>query len=161
MRDTHFKISGALNDVRIFHETFEHPVPDEPTSISQDRADTRGGWVIDEGFELIDDTATVLQEIAAGTSDDADLIAVQVDASMDQIYFGLGTVVELGLDLEPLWKIVHNANMAKRHMIDGKLTVVKNEAGKTVKPEGWEDPHEKIVAEVRRQMARAAVRLAA
>lgn len=161
MRDIHKKISGALADVRLFHTEFGHPAPDAPTPITYDRAVKRGRWVIDEGHELIDDTEQVEAGMAEGKLDEADLIAVQVDASLDQIYFGLGTVVELGLDLDPFWEIVQEANMAKRHLIDGQLVAVVREDGKVIKPEGWEDPHEKIVAEVRRQIAAGKVRLAA
>jgi predicted HAD superfamily Cof-like phosphohydrolase len=141
-------INAPLADVRAFHEAFGHPVAEIPMPITPERAEKRAGWVQDEAEELVADTERLVDEIEQGQSDVADLIAVQVDAAMDAIYFSLGTVVELGLDLDPLWKIVQEANMAKLH----NGVAVKDERGKTVKPEGWEDPHPKIVAEIRRQM---------
>lgn len=144
-------INAPLADVRAFHEAFGHPVAEIPMPITPERAEKRAGWVQDEAEELVADTERLVDEVEQGQSDVADLIAVQVDAALDAIYFSLGTVVELGLDLDPFWKIVQEANMAKLHNIDGKMCAVTR-GGKVVKPDGWEDPHPKIVAEVRRQM---------
>lgn len=139
-------------DVHAFHTAFGHPAPDVPTPLTAERCSTRAGWVRDECDELEDDTAEVLVGVSEGKQDEADLIAVQVDASLDQIYFGFGNLVELGLDPSPLWDIVQHANMSKLHNIDGVMTAVKTGAGKVVKPEGWQDPHPLLVAEVRRQI---------
>ena len=150
-------INKAFADVRAFHQAFGHPAPDVPTPLTFDRCCTRAEWARDECYELEDDTIEVLEGIASGEQDEADLIAVQVDASLDQIYFGFGNLVELGIDPAPLWAIVQHANMSKLHNIDGVMVAVKNDAGKTIKPDGWQDPHPLLVAEVRRQIEAANV----
>ena len=55
---------------------------------------------------------------------------------MMPFYYICDTAVRHGLNLDPLFKIVHRANMQK--VVDGK--VIRREDGKILKPEGWEDP---------------------
>lgn len=74
----------------------------------------------------------------------------QADALVDAIYYICDTAVRHGINLDPLFAIVHNANMQK--VVNGK--VIRRESdGKVMKPEGWKDPSEKIQQEVDRQVA--------
>jgi predicted HAD superfamily Cof-like phosphohydrolase len=82
---------------------------------------------------------------------DAATLEDEVDAMMDELYFVLGTLVELGVEPGPIFDIVHHANMSKVWP-DG--LVHKNEFGKTIKPPDWQDPFDKISAEIRRQQGK-------
>lgn len=56
---------------------------------------------------------------------------------VDDIYVAVGTAVEYGIDLEPIWNAVHGANMKK----------IANGTNKPKKPDGWTKPNvEKIIA---------------
>ena len=71
----------------------------------------------------------------------------QADALVDAIYYICDTAVRHGMNLDPLFAIVHNANMQK--VVNGK--VIRNEIGKVQKPACWEDPAPILDAEVERQ----------
>ena len=111
--------------VRLFHEKFDHPFADKPKYMEADRARARYAWMLEEINEFIE----------------ADEIVEQADALIDTIYFALGTLVEMGIKPEALFNVVQEANMSKLWP-DGKPHF--NEMGKTIKPEGWQDPHEKL-----------------
>lgn len=135
-----------LDDVRTFHETFAPDwLPGElPAPLTVGEAETRAAWVKSEMNELIVDTDR------GPVPNVEDLMAKQADAFLDAVYFACGGLVRMGLDPSPLWAIVHGQNMAKVHP-DG--TVKRREHdGKVIKPEGWVDPHELLVAEVKRQV---------
>jgi len=155
-------LSKALAAVRAFHIAFGQPAPDAPTSQTLEQADRRAAWIREEADELQDDTAQNLydpsefDDVNDAYEAEVDLITVQADAYIDGLYFNLGGLVELGLDPEPLFQIVQDANMAKRHLVNGELVAVKNGMGKVIKPEGWQDPHSLLRAEVERQIQAAA-----
>lgn len=116
-------------DVKKFHETFNHPVADKPTLMGPERAQARYTWLQEEIDEFLE----------------AEDIVEQADAMIDTIYFALGTLVELGIKPEALFNIVQGANMAKVWS-DGKPRF--NDMGKVIKPQGWQDPHEKLKATI-------------
>lgn len=69
--------------------------------------------------------------------------AKMIDAIMDIMYVTLGAAVAGGVPIEPFWKAVHAANMAKS-------TGPVRDDGKRLKPEGWTPPDiEGIMAKVR------------
>lgn len=125
-------LKQAFEDVKKFHETFEHPVGTSPQRLSESRKAARLAWMQEE-----------LQEFKeAATLED------EVDAMIDELYFVLGTLVEMGVEPGPIFDIVQHANMSKVWP-DGQ--VHKNETGKTIKPPHWQDPFDKIKAEICRQ----------
>ena len=65
-----------------------------------------------------------------------------VDGIADLVYVALGLANAVGVDLDPIFAAVHQANMAK-------LGGQKREDGKQMKPEGWAPPD--IAAELRKQ----------
>jgi predicted HAD superfamily Cof-like phosphohydrolase len=122
----------AYDDVKEFHDRFGHPVRDTPTLLTAERAAARASWMQEEVAEFL----------AART------VAEQADAMIDLIYFAVGTMVEMGVRPEPLFGIVHGANMQKLWP-DGKPRF--REDGKTVKPPTWVDPDDAIREEIERQ----------
>jgi predicted HAD superfamily Cof-like phosphohydrolase len=76
---------------------------------------------------------------------EGDLPAI-ADAIVDLIYVLLGTAVSYGIDVRPIWQMVHTANMAK----EGGATRAD---GKILKPEGWLPPP--VAGEIDRQIAAA------
>lgn len=72
---------------------------------------------------------------------EANNIVDQADALADALYFLLGTADDMGIDLEPIFDIVHKCNMNKLGP-DGKP--IHREDGKILKPEGWTGPEEEI-----------------
>lgn len=77
----------------------------------------------------------------------AQTVTEQADALVDAIYYICDFAVRNGINLDPLFDIVHNANMQK--VVNGK--VIRREDGKILKPEGWEDPAPKLINEITRQ----------
>jgi predicted HAD superfamily Cof-like phosphohydrolase len=75
-------------------------------------------------------------------------IAEQADAFVDIIYYLMDSAVRHGIDLDPLFNIVHQANLSK--IVDGK--VIRRADGKILKPEGWKDPEPLLHAEIERQL---------
>lgn len=79
---------------------------------------------------------------------EAKTIAEQADALVDAIYYLFDTAVKHGIDLDPIFSIVHNANL-KKIRPDGH--VIKSSNGKIEKPEDWVDPWPQVIAEIENQ----------
>lgn len=62
----------------------------------------------------------------------------QLDACMDMIWVILGFCKMKGFNVDGAWAEVARSNLAKIDSATGK--VIKNEAGKVMKPEGWTPP---------------------
>jgi len=109
---------NTLEAVKVFHETFNHPVETKPTLIDEARLATRIQWIIDELEEL-------KQALA-----NKDIVEV-ADALADARYFLDGTVVECGMvDLFPsIFAEVQRSNMSKACISkeEAELTVAKYE----------------------------------
>jgi hypothetical protein len=71
----------------------------------------------------------------------------QIDALLDLIYVALGAVCEMGINPDPLFRIIHEANMQK---VQGGRPL-QDENGKVQKPEGWQDPTQALREEILRQ----------
>ena len=112
--------------VKDFHRRFGAPSADTPRLLSRDRVQQRSEWMREEIDEL----------------NEATDIYDQADAMIDLMYFALGTLVEMGVEPDGVFDIVHEANMSKLFG-DGKPHA--NEATKIVKPPDWQDPKEKIM----------------
>jgi hypothetical protein len=82
--------------------------------------------------------------------EDAKTIVEQADALVDAIYYICDCAVKHGMNLDPLFEIVHAANMGK--VVDGKVR--KRSDGKILKPDGWVDPWQELEEEMRRQSQR-------
>lgn len=113
-------LGSAQRDVRDFHEKFGLTVNDVPSFPSAEVEDLRAELVREEAAELI-------EAIKAGS------IAEIAKEAADVLYVVLGAMVSYGIELEPVWKAVHESNMQK---VGG----LKSATGKILKPEGWKKP---------------------
>jgi predicted HAD superfamily Cof-like phosphohydrolase len=159
----------AADQVRQFHKAFNHLTNSKPTVIPTDVAIARTHWTAEELVEFLYATAKgekeefinmvmgLKQSIDNTTSKIIekgepveDVLVAQADALTDINYFTQGSFVIMGVDPQPLFDIVQNANMAKLFP-DGKPRY-REEDGKIIKPDGWEAPEPKLKAEIQRQM---------
>ena len=108
------------SDVKFFHEKFGIPILSQPSIPSEERKQLRQSLIQEEYMELM------------GAMDDQNMPEI-ADAMADLIYVILGTALEYGVDLDPIWKEVQMSNMRK----EGGA---KNELGKLLKPPGWTPP---------------------
>lgn len=115
------------DQVRDFHKAFGHPVGNTgPKPMEPERRLSRSAWMAEEVVEFMT----------------ADNVVDQVDALTDLAYFVFGTAVEMDVDLERVFEIVHSANMKKLGP-DGK-PMRRPSDGKIIKPEGWVPPETRI-----------------
>ncbi len=80
--------------------------------------------------------------------EESESVVEQADALVDAIYYICDCAVKHGMNLDPLFNIVHQANMSK--VVDGK--VIRRDDGKILKPEGWIAPKPILQAEIQRQI---------
>lgn len=159
----------SFESVKIFHKVFNHPISDKPTAIPVDVAIKRAVWTVEELVEFIhasvagdpvefgkalDEFNTgihkaIEKQLAVGPIKDKEVLIAQADALTDISYFNYGSFVVAGVDPQPLFDIVQEANMAKLGE-DGK-PIIRESDGKTLKPKGWEAPEPKIASEIKRQ----------
>jgi len=76
--------------------------------------------------------------------DKGDLVAI-ADGGVDAIVVILDAMVFCGIDIRPIWDVIHKSNMAK----EGGAV---REDGKLLKPEGWQAPD--VRSEIMAQMSR-------
>jgi len=110
-------------------EVMELELPIEPVGLDKEKRELWGNLIIEEVSELLHGM-------------DKDDLREMADGGADAIVVILGTMVNAGIDLRPIWDEVHRTNMAKKggeKRIDGKL----------LKPKGWKPPE--IEKEIRRQ----------
>jgi Cof subfamily protein (haloacid dehalogenase superfamily) len=161
-----------FNKVKKFHYTFDKAVSESPSPYSIKGASFRTGFKVEELVEFLYATADNDPEVFK-TAVDAmhkdidkavakiekkgrtieDPIVDQADALVDMLYFVYGSFVLMGVDPQPLFDYVHDANMAKLWP-DGKAHY-DPVTHKILKPEDWEEnhaPEEKIKEEIARQM---------
>lgn len=115
------------------HRIFGTPAPESPEAQSDFLRDRRAVWVESEVDELREATSVV----------------DQADAYLDIIVFGLGGLVELGVQPGELIRLVLESQYAKIWS-DGKPRVDAN--GKWIKPDGWVAPEALMGEEIERQM---------
>ncbi len=112
-----------LIQVKAFQKAFEQTLNDNPTLLSQEEYFLRYDLAQEELDEYMD--AVIVDDIVE-----------ILDSLVDQAYILFGTINSHGLQEQFLkaFDLVHENNMSKLDK-DGK--VLKNEAGKVIKPEGF------------------------
>mgnify|MGYP001055488031 CR=1 FL=1 len=119
--------------VREFQTVMNQPVAEKPTVMDFDRQKQRYEYMSEELNEFWD----------------AEKVVDQADAMIDLIYLALGTLVEIGVQPEELFAIVHGANMSKLWP-DGNVHT-NPETGKVMKPPTFVRPEPLLEAEIERQ----------
>lgn len=117
--------------VRLFHEVMDQPAPLKPVYVIDSAlAELRYTLIQEELHELSEteehDIANIARELC------------------DLLYVVYGTGVAFGIWLEPIFNIIHEANMQK-------TTGPVRDDGKRMKPEGWKFPWEAVQKEIERQ----------
>ena len=110
---------------------FGHEIHAKPKMPSEDTLQLRMKLIAEESQELLE----ALEE--------GDLPHIAKELA-DVLVVTIGCASALGIDMNPVWDIVHDSNMAK---IGGP---VDPETGKQLKPEGWKPPD--IESEIKRQL---------
>lgn len=122
--------------VREFTVACNDDVPDRPVLLTE----TKVAFI----HEMVNDELVELAE--------ARTITEQADALVDAIYYLCDCAAKHGMNLDPLFEIVHAANMKK--VVNGK--VVRREDGKILKPATWTDPNAALEEEMERQLREGA-----
>lgn len=157
-----------------FHRAFGHKISEKPTSLSRLDVLKRVRFIGEELVELLATVAHDEQDLyelntelmsalevaerkersKVGTyTDPIHLIVGQADALTDINYFTQGTFTMMGVEPQPLFNIVQEANMNKLGP-DGKV-IYRESDGKIMKPEGWSEnwaPEPKLHEEIKRQI---------
>lgn len=118
-------IKEAVELVKLFHLKAGQPIAEDIKMLEEDRVKIRINWIQEEIEEL----------------SQAENIYEQVDATIDILYYLLGIVVEMGIPVDELFQIVHDANMKKLEMGEIKKREVDS---KIEKPNGWIHPDVEI-----------------
>lgn len=108
---------SAQNKVKEFHAAFDIPNSHCICLITQEAKERRIALINEETAELF---------VAMQYND---LVGI-ADGLADLLYVVLGTAVEYGIDIEPIFNEVHRSNMSK---VGG----TKNEFGKLIKPDTY------------------------
>jgi len=161
-------MNNPYNQVRLFHESFGHKQADKPTEIDEKTALNRAIWTGEELIEFLYATSggnkdhfdSLLNKLHEGLDnaairtieknpDVSDRLVAQIDALTDISYFNYGSFAVAGVEPQPLFNIVQQANMEKLWE-DGKPRYRK-EDGKIQKPFNWIPPEPKLKKEIERQ----------
>lgn len=129
------------NQVRQFTEACREDLPESPVKqIPPDRIAWIKQMVKDEMEEFHENSSTL--EVA--------------DALIDAMYYMCDFAATQGINLDPLFQIVHAANMQKVDSETGKVIREKKgpRKGKILKPKGWQDPEPYLREELERQELR-------
>lgn len=124
---TRLGLAPAISQLHDFHQKFGVPVLKSAMLPGDDRIELRHELIREESQELLDAIKTGnIIEIADGIA--------------DTIYVCLGTGLEFGLPMVPVWQEVHRTNMLK---VGGTT----RPDGKIMKPNGWQAPQIKAIIE--------------
>lgn len=167
----------SFEGVKQFHEAFGHPVGGKPTPIPVDVAIKRAVWTAEELVEFLHASvggnveqfyealiklsdgisAATRKQLAEGEYENKspeEIVTRQADALTDISYFNYGSFVVAGVNPQPLFDIVQDANMGKLDRETGK-PIIRESDGKIMKPDYWEAefaPEPKLREEIRRQI---------
>jgi predicted HAD superfamily Cof-like phosphohydrolase len=112
-------------DVVAFHNALGIPVGTTPNfELSPERMELRCRLIEEEVSELLN------------ALDDEPPENVAKEAA-DVIVVVLGTMAEMGIPFDAVWRAVHESNMAK---LGPNGEIIRREDGKVLKPPGWTAP---------------------
>lgn len=151
--------------VREFTEGARGSQPDRPSRpLSRDKVEFIVSMVCSEMVELLqtvmnpdENPISVIRNLCSRdynthyvkpVDDEVSIIAEQADAMVDAMYYMYDTATRMGVNLDKVFSVVQEANMAKRGP-DGKF-IIRPSDGKIIKPHGWLEPD--IRGEIERQI---------
>jgi len=164
------------NHVKDFHLAFNHPVSNVPKPMKLERAINRSIWTGEEVIEFLFASSSNETEFAHAyytfleglqkayhkslqeefIQDDTERVVAQADALTDTDYCIKGSFVEIGVDEEPVFNIVQEANMSKLFTDENGNKYPKyREDGKILKSPEFFTPEAKIKEEIQRQINNA------
>lgn len=167
----------SYHGVKNFHLAFGHPAPDNPQPILPTVAVKRASWTAEELIEFLHATVggneeeflalmedfneaidkAVDKQIAEGEYEvktPEEILVRQIDALTDISYFNYGSFVVAGVNPQPFFDIVQNANMGKLDRETGR-PIIRQSDGKIMKPSYWEAefaPEPRLREELKRQI---------
>jgi len=159
-----YTINDFYYDICKFHDAADEKMPLEPTMLPTDEVGAHKRYAAEVAYLsnnikqytstisdnlLLKRVSWMLEEIAELLR--AETIEDQTDALTDLMVFTVGTFTYMGLEPEKFMQIVMRANMGK---IGDNGKVLRNEQGKIVKPDDWQEkyaPEPLIKAEIERQ----------
>lgn len=118
----------AQQQVGKFHQAFlkaSETLPSSPTPCSQSKTNLNKRLITEEYKELLEALDCVWVQ-------DAEYFDHVASEAVDLIYVTLGLIVDLGINITPIWNAIANANLEK---ISGGVKF--RDDGKVLKPEGW------------------------
>jgi predicted HAD superfamily Cof-like phosphohydrolase len=140
------------------------PLPTTPIPLDRDRTFYLMRMLLSEVYELARTVCpggeaeafsmveSALQQIDRGgepySEDPLERAAQQADAIVDMGYYGMNVLGGNGINCDPVFHLVHEANMAKRDPATKKFKRRESD-GKIIKPDGWKPAD--IRAEMQRQ----------
>lgn len=127
-------------------------LPNRPELMTKPEVEFITKMIIDEMLELLStvynpETAkhTLFEHIKAAKSlplmdqsNSDELIAEQADAFVDIEVYMKNAAAKKGINLDEIFSVVHDANMAKKDPYTGEF--IRRGDGKVMKPAGWKAP---------------------
>ncbi|MBV7389066.1 pyrophosphohydrolase domain-containing protein [Enterococcus alishanensis] len=154
-----------------FHQQFEPHPPNKPQAYQSSAASFRAGFKVEEIVEYLYGAAAGEEQLFSALTEELhqsietaktkilnkaeavpDPLVAEVDALTDLLYFTYGSFALMGVDPQPIFEIVHRANMGKLFP-DGKAHY-HPVTHKVMKPENWAEdfaPEPLISKELDRQ----------
>ena len=158
-----------------FHETFAPAPPTLPKAFSKERGSFRAGFKAEEIVEFLygvaegdeaefSDLVEKLHESVEQAKEKVltkgekveDALTAEVDALTDLLYFTYGSFALIGVNPQPIFEIVHRANMGK--LFPAGKPRYHPVTNKVMKPEDWQQnyaPEPLIKEEINRQKGKA------
>ena len=119
-----FMLTGMMADVAEFHDKVVNlPVTSTPQLLNADRHKWAVNFLREEIAEYIDARSMSNLEDA-------------VDALVELVYVAIGRLLEMGINPQEAWDVVHRANMVKQR---GRSPHRDSEHD-AMKPDGWQPP---------------------
>jgi len=154
-------MSSDYEKVVEFTKAAEQDITPVPTSFNKDETHFLVKMMLDEIMELmatVDEPheakyqmikmITESKDLPKEKGEEYEIIASQVDALVDCLYYSLNGCAKKNIDFSSVFDVVHESNMSKRDIESGKF--LKREDGKIIKPLGYKEAN--IKEEILRQI---------
>jgi predicted HAD superfamily Cof-like phosphohydrolase len=139
------------NDIRDLMKLYGQNAPDYPQKLTTELRTLRFKLILEEFLETAEAMGFwarltpnyfVAHNFDVLEDNKQDLAGIS-DGIVDSIVVLLGAAIAYGIDIQPIWDMVHTANLAK-------AGGPKRSDGKRLKPEGWTPPN--VQGEIDRQI---------